>query len=62
MDKHTVEKIKQKLKKRALVISFMPFVIRRLVAILIDLRAKGPENVDVFKEYYYYGSRGILKG
>ena len=33
MDKHTVEKIKQKLKKRALVISFMPFVILRLVAI-----------------------------
>ena len=47
-----IEKIKQKLKKRALVISFMPFVILRLVAILIDLTAKGPENVDVFKEYY----------
>ncbi|MBR3805586.1 MAG: hypothetical protein IKJ13_01955 [Clostridia bacterium] len=30
----------------------MPFVILRLVAILIDLTAKGPENVDVFKEYY----------
>ena len=52
MDKHTVEKIKEELKKRALILSFIPFVILGLVAILIALTAKGPENVDVFKEYY----------
>ena len=52
MDKIAVEKIKEELKKRALILSFIPFVIIALVAILVALTTKGVDEVNVFKEYY----------
>ena len=52
MDKFTSETIKAELKKRALVLSFIPFVVIGLVAVLVALTSQGSDNGNMFKEYY----------
>ncbi len=52
MDKFTTETIKAELKKRALVLSFIPFVVIGLIAVLVALTSQGSDNGNMFKEYY----------